>query len=713
MSIQESIRVKDCGDIAFIEFDMVGQKVNKLSSPMMARFKEVIEEIAKSQYKAAILISRKPSIFIAGADIDEIKNMKGRDNIFGLVSSGQKILNQLEDLKIPTIAAIHGACMGGGCEVALACDYRIASDFPATKIGLPEIKLGIMPGFGGCVRLPKLIGVQNALDIILAGKAVNAYKAEKIGLIDKKVHPGILEEKALEMARELIAQGGPKRKTGYKAKGLSNKILESFIGQKIVFSQALKMTKSQTRGHYPAPLKALEVIKKTVCKNREKALDIEANAFCELAETDVSKNLIHVFFLTESVKKQSGVSNREVKPRPVKALGVLGAGTMGGGIAYVAASAGVDVRMKDISADALSKGFQAASQLWNKELEKKRIDKYQMGRNLARLSSTFDFSGFGHLDVVVEAIVEDMNIKKKVITETAQKCSSSCIIATNTSSLSVSEMGEAHPHPENFVGMHFFNPVDKMPLVEVIRGTKTSDEVVATIFDLCKKMGKIPVVVKDGPGFLVNRLLMPWLSEALFMLSDGMDIVKVDRIFTHKFGMPMGPFHLIDEIGIDVCLKVLKIFNKAIGDRAELPKIFEKLSSSGRLGKKGGKGFYIYQGREKNVDPAIYGELGLSSPQSDSNEKEVIERGIYRMINEAAMVLKDEKIIDGPGELDLAMIMGTGFPPFRGGLAKYADSLGAQHIADELDMMASKYGQRFKPTQALVNMAKSSRGFYF
>ncbi|MDZ4662199.1 MAG: 3-hydroxyacyl-CoA dehydrogenase NAD-binding domain-containing protein [Pseudomonadota bacterium] len=712
MSAQESIRLVDRGDIGFIEFDMVGEKVNKLSSPIMARFKEVIEEVSRSQFKAVILISRKPNIFIAGADIEEIKTMKGRENIFKIVSNGQKILNQLEDLKIPTIVAIHGACMGGGCEIALACDYRIASDVPATRIGLPEIKLGIMPGFGGCVRLPKVIGVQNALDIILAGKAVNATKAEKIGLIDKKVHPGILEEKAIEMAREIIERGGAKRKKRYKAKNLTNKLLESYLGNKLVFFQALKMTKSFTRGHYPAPLKALEVIKKTLCKNRDEALIIEANAFAELAETDVSKNLIHVFFLSESVKKQSGIANREIKPRAVKSMAVLGAGTMGGGIAYVAASGAIDVRLKDISSDALAKGFQAASKLWSKELEKKRIDRYQMGRNLARLSSTFDFSGFGQLDVVIEAIVEDMNIKKKVILETAKHCNPNCIFATNTSSLSVSEMGEAHPHPENFIGMHFFNPVDKMPLVEVIRGAKTSDEVVATVFDLCKKLGKIPVVVKDGPGFLVNRLLMPWLSEALFFLSDGMDIVKVDRIYTHKFGMPMGPFHLIDEIGLDVCLKVLKIFNKAIGDRAELPKVFESLAKTGRLGKKGGKGFYIYQGREKNVDPTIYTELGLDAPKASHDEKEIIERGIFRMLNEAAIVLKDEKIVETAGELDLAMIMGTGFPPFRGGLAKYADSLGPQYVTDELEMMSSKFGQRFKPSQAMVNMAKSGRGFY-
>ncbi len=712
MSLVESIRIVDKGDIALVEWDLIGEKVNKLSSPVMKRFSDVIDELAKSKFKAVVMISRKSKIFIAGADIDEIRQFTEPKQILDVVQTGQSIVNKLEDLPMPVIAAINGACLGGGCEVALACDYRIVSEDSSTKIGLPEVKLGIIPGFGGCVRLPKLIGVQGALDIILAGKAVNSDKALKIGLVDKKVHPAVLEEKALEFAREIIASGAKKKKKCFQPRGLGNKFLESSLGLPIVFSTAKKTVLAQSRGHYPAPLKALEVVKKSYCKERTKALKIEAEGFAEVAQTDVSKNLIHVFFLAEGVKKQSGVGAKEVKARPVKSLGILGAGTMGGGIAFVAANNDIEVRLKDINTDAIAKALQTAKKLWDKELEKRKITTYALQRNLAHISGSLDYSGFPQLDVVVEAIVEDMAIKKKIIAETAKNCSPNCIIATNTSSLSVSEMGEAHPKPENFVGMHFFNPVDKMPLVEVIRGKQTSDEVVATIFELSKKLGKIPVVVRDGPGFLVNRLLLPWLSEAMFYLSDGMDIVKVDKIFTHKFGMPMGPFHLIDEIGIDVCLKVLKIFNKALGERAALPPVYEKLLNSKRLGKKGGRGFYIYQGKSKTVDPEIYKELGLSEPKSDHDEKEIIERGIFRMINEAALVLLDEKIVDSPNEVDLGMIMGAGFPPFRGGLLKYADSLGTSVICDELEILASKFGTRFKPTLPLQAMAKTQKKFY-
>ncbi len=712
MSILESIRIVDKGDVGLVEWDLVGEKVNKLSSPVMARLKEVVEELNRSQFKAVVFISRKPKIFIAGADIDEIKTLNERNQILKVVKGGQEIINLVEDLKMPTIAAINGACLGGGCEFALACDYRIATDDSSTKIGLPETQLGLIPGFGGCVRLPKLIGVQNALDIILAGKAVNADKAIKIGLVDKKTHVAQLEEKAIEYAQEIIRAGGKKARKHYCARGLPNKFLESFAGRPVVFSMAAKTVMAQTKGHYPAPLKALQVVKKAFGKSRNTALNIEADGFADVCGTLVNKNLIHIFYMMEAVKKNTGVNDKNIKARPVKSVGIMGAGTMGGGIAFVTAGAGMEVRLKDINHDAIAKGIQAAKKLWDKQLERRRIDKYAEERNLAHISGGLDFSGFGQLDVVIEAIVEDMAIKKKVIAETAKHCKSDVIMATNTSSLSVSEMGEAHPKPENFVGMHFFNPVDKMPLVEVIRGKNTSDEVVATIFELSKRMGKTPVVVKDGPGFLVNRLLLPWLSEALFFLADHMDIEKVDKIYAKKFGMPMGPFHLIDEIGIDVCLKVLKIFNTALGERAPLPPVYEKLYQSKRLGKKGGKGFYIYEGKNKRVDPAIYTELGVGTPSSSHDEKEIIERGIFRMINEAALVLIEEKIVETAAEVDLGMIMGTGFPPFRGGLLKYADSLGSQHITDELEMLASKFGTRFKPTQPLKNLAKSGRGFY-
>ena len=720
MSIQESIRIVPHGDIALIEWDLVGEKVNKLSTPVMTRFKEVIEELGRSNFKVGIIISRKSSIFIAGADIEEIRSLKTREAFLPSLRSAHEVFNALEDLKMPIIAAIHGACLGGGCEMILSCDYRIASEDPGTRIGLPEVKLGIIPGFGGCVRLPRTIGLQASLDIILQGKSVDGAKALKLGLVDQVVHPSILESQAMKFAQELIKDNRlSKRKKRFAAKGFMGKLMESGLVRGKVFSEATKMTLKATSGHYPAPLKAIEVIKKTygidstTASGREKALEIEAEGFSDVGVTAVSKNLIGVFFMMEGVKKKTGVHG-DVKVTPVKRIGVLGAGTMGGGIAYVAADKGVEVRLKDINNNALAIGFAHARELWEKLVKRKRLNSYDLTRKMNLITGGLDFAGFKQLDVVIEAVVEDMKIKQSVIGQAAANTRPDCIIATNTSSLSVTEMSKGHPHPENFVGMHFFNPVDKMPLVEVIRGEKTSDIAVATIFDLAKRMGKLPVVVKDGPGFIVNRLLVPYLIEAAWMLEEGMSVEVVDKMYKKEFGMPMGPFALMDEVGIDVCIKVSKIFHESLGDRIMIPTVMGKLKESGRLGKKNKKGFYLYdeRGKPTGVDQGIYTELGLAAPTNKLTSKEVINRGVYNMISEAALALVEEHIVETPEEVDLAMITGTGFPPFRGGLLRYADTVGTQAICDELEVYATQYGIRFKPSTPLRNMAKTNRTFY-
>lgn len=720
MSILESIKIVPSQeapkDIAIVEFDLVGEKVNKFSTPVMLRLKEVLQELAKSSFKVVIFTSKKPKIFIAGADIDEIKNLTTKEAVEKAVGSGQEIMNMVEDLPQVTIASVNGACAGGGCEFILACDYRIASEDSSTRIGLPETQLGILPGFGGCVRLPRVIGLQAALDVILAGKLLAAKKAFKVGLVDKLVHPAILSLETMKWAQEILKKGPAKRRKTFKASGAVNVILESALGRGIVFSKAKEGVLKATRGHYPAPLKALNVIQKTYgSSNREKSLEIERQGFAEVGITEISKNLIHVFYLTEMVKKQNGVPGVDVKPREVKALGILGAGTMGGGIAYVAADKGIQVRMKDLNFEALGKGIKHASDLWMKLLKRKSIDKFQYRQKMDAVSVGVDYSGFKNLDVVVEAIVEDMKIKQKVIGETAGQMRPDAIIATNTSSLSVTEIAQGHPRPEFFAGMHFFNPVNKMPLVEVIRGAKTSDETIATIFELTKKMGKMPVVVKDGPGFLVNRLLLPYMAEAAFLLQEGMSIEVVDKAFVNEFGMPMGPFALMDEVGLDVCIKVLKIFKKAFGDRVELAPCMEQLEKTGRLGKKNNKGFYLYSadGKRGDVDPSIYTELALGAASNPLTSKECLERGVFAMINECSRALVEDKIVETPHEVDLAMIMGTGFPPFRGGLLKYADSIGSQYVADQLESYASQCkALRLKPSQVLMNMAKNQKKFY-
>ncbi len=715
--MRESVVLKLDGEIGWLELDLKGEKVNKFSTPVMLRIKEVLEEIkSNASIKVLVVVSKKKSIYIAGADINEIKAITTEEEFLKAVEAGQGIMNEFEDLKIPVVAAIHGACVGGGCEFVMSCDYRIASDDKSTRIGLPETSLGIIPGFGGCVRLPRIVGIQQALPMILKGSMggiIDMRKAKKIGLVDEVFPAEIFEEKVKTYVQKILKNGAKKRKKTHKPKGVMNKMIEGPL-KGVAFKKATEGVMKQTHGHYPAVLEAIKVIKDTYgVKNRDKAMKREAKGFIKVAVTDVSKNLINLFFMTEDVKKASGVVGKEVSPRKINHLSVLGAGTMGGGIAQLAADKGIMVRMKDLTNEALAIGFKAASAIWSKKLKRRRLTKFEYKQKMDRLSGGLDYAGFGITDLVIEAIVEDMNIKKAVIAETAKNCKDDAIIATNTSSLRVNEMAEAHPRPENFVGMHFFNPVHRMPLVEVIRGEKTSDEVTATIYELSKRMGKIPVVVKDAPGFLVNRLLLPWLAEAMFLLDDGMDVVKVDRMYTHKFGMPMGPYRLMDEVGLDVCVKVLKIFRASFGERIQTSPILEKLNNPKRMGKKSNLGFYKYGGKKRQeFDQSVLSELGLGSRTNPLSEEECIKRGIYAMINEAARALLEDKIVDTPEEVDLAMIMGTGFPPFRGGLLRYADSVGIKNIVSDLEVYESKYGLRFKPAESLVKLAQEGGSFY-
>jgi 3-hydroxyacyl-CoA dehydrogenase/enoyl-CoA hydratase/3-hydroxybutyryl-CoA epimerase len=707
----EAITIKPEGDFAWVELNLPGEKINKLSSPLMLRLKQVIAELSTSNYKCAVFISRKPNIFIAGADIEEIKALKTCDDAENACLMGQGIFRELENLKIPTIAAIHGACVGGGCEMILACDYRIATNDPSTKIGLPEVNLGVLPGFGGTQRLPRLIGLQAAFDIILAGKTVPAQKALKVGLVDKCVPKEILEKQARIKVLEILKSGGKKRSDHYKPRGMQNKLLESFLGKYVIYNQVGKTLSKRPACFYPAPRKAFEVVKATYGGNIEKGYAKEAKAFGELAVTDISKNLIHIYYMTEGVKKQTGVSS-DVKPNEVKSVGVLGAGTMGGGIAQLAAERDISVRLKDISLDAIGKGLKAAADIFSKALKRRKINKYEYQRKNGLISGGTDYSGFKSIDVVIEAIVEDLNVKKKVLAELETFTKPEVILASNTSSLSISEMSKALARPENFAGMHFFNPVHRMPLIEVIRGEKTSDLACATVYALSKKMGKTPIVVKDGPGFLVNRLLMPYLNEACYVLSDGASVETIDKALL-DFGMPMGPLHLIDEIGIDVAAKVAKILHQGLGIRAEAGPLMNKVVDAKKLGKKNGSGFYLYDssGKKLSVDPKLYEILGLKTPTNPFTKDEIVHRVLFPMINEAAQCL-EENVVTSAEAVDLGMIMGTGFPPFRGGILKWADKLGSEKIADELEMLASKHGERFKPTAPLLRMAKSNKRFY-
>lgn len=704
------IKLKIENGIARIVFDYPDEKFNKLSTPVMQSLDHAADWLLQnaSVIKACIISSAKDGIFIVGADIDEIKNITDVRTGEAAASAGQAIFTKIERLPFPVIALIDGACMGGGTELALACHYRLATDHSKMRIGLPEVLLGIIPGFGGTQRLPRLIGLQRSLQLILTAKTLDAVRAYKNALVDKVVPASFSEKYADEFVAEILSGKKQKYIQRRKIKGLSNRLLES-IGKGLVFSQARKSVLKQTKGHYPAPLKALQAVKEGFSKSLDAGLKIEARYLGEMIVTPISKNLIRIYYLTELIKKSNGISKNGIQPKDFRYTGVLGAGVMGGGIAQLFAANDVDVRLKDINHQAIALGLSSARKVFEGQVKRKRITKKELDRKMAFITGSLDYEGFRRSELVVEAIVENMEIKKKVIAELDAHVGTDTIIASNTSSLSITEMATACKHPENFIGMHFFNPVHRMPLVEIIRGARTSDETVAAIYQFSKKIGKTPIVVKDGPGFLVNRLLMPYLNEAGFLLEEGVRIETLDKTMT-DFGMPMGPCLLLDEVGIDVAYKVGHIFQEAFGARVQGSHAVERLYNDKRLGKKGGIGFYKHANGKPIADPSVYA-LIQPKPTSGISSENMIQRMTYAMINEAAMCLA-EGIAEKPEDVDIGMIFGTGFPPFRGGLLRYADTEGLDKIVSTLEQFSGKFGERFKPCNYLLQMQKSNKNFH-
>jgi len=743
-----------------LTFDLPGDKVNKLSRNVMADFSLILSELEALSGKslsaapsseanaqtptdkienkaidALILLSGKTGNFIAGADIEMIQSVQTAHEAEALSAMGHQLLNRWEDLPFPTIAAIDGAALGGGLELALASSAIVMSNDAAAKVGLPEVLLGLIPGMGGCVRLTQKVGIATALDMILTGKSLSGDRAFKVGVVDACLPREAFDQNVLSWVKSNLSKLRSGRRIAPTPKlggmgGLAGSLLEKNpVGRKLIFKKAIEGVISKTRGKYPAPLQAIQVLQETgvgyaedkkLCgKAREKALTREAHGFGVVAATEVSKNLIRLFFLTEAVKKSVGLPEGvSVKPTQVVSAGVLGAGVMGGGIAQLLADKNISARMKDLNSQALALGIQAASKLFQKQVQKRKLDKRQLLQKLNLISPVLDYSGFRKVDIVIEAVVEKMEVKQKLFQELEGHVGQDCVLASNTSSLSITEMQRVLKHPDRFAGMHFFNPVHKMPLVEVIRGENTSDQTIATLFQLSKQLGKTPIVVKDSPGFLVNRLLVPYLNEAMYLLADGAIIPEIDEALL-DFGMPMGPMELIDEVGVDVGEKVLHILHHAFGDRMMPSPLTPKVVAAGRLGKKNGKGMYCYSGKSKELDPKIYEILGVSSqPEKIASGKvaqvateEIVERCILPMINEAARCL-DEGVVSSPAEVDLGMIMGTGFPPFRGGLLRYADTLGARIAVDRLRKYQERFGARFEPSQALLKRAEYDQKFY-
>lgn len=693
--------------IAVLTFDLPGEKVNKLTTQAMEEFSALLDELAvKNEIKALVFRSGKDTNFIVGADIAEIRNLTDSEAGERLARRGQAVMNKLESLPVPTVAAIHGPCMGGGMELVLACAYRVISNDQRTALALPEVKLGIIPGFGGTQRLPRLVGLTNALDMILTGKSIYSRKARKIGLADEVTYKEILLQRALVMAKAAI---GKPKKTAVRSKGpLIIKLIEGNpFTRPLIFRAAYRNIVKETHGNYPAPLAALESVRYGMARRGEAGYLQEAKLLGRLAPTEVSKNLISVFYLNEMLRKDPHPSSLKI----VNA-GVLGAGIMGGGIAQLFAERGITVRVKDINTGAIGAGLKEAWDIFNKRAKKGVLTTIQARNGFDRITGTTDYSGFGNADVAVEAVVENMDVKKSVLRDFEAVAGESAVYASNTSSLSITEMATASNHPGKVVGMHFFNPVEKMPLVEIVRGGKTSEESIAAIATLSRRLGKLPVVVNDGPGFLVNRILMPYLGEAVALLEEGGKIDEIDQALL-KFGMPMGAFILLDEIGIDIAHKVSEILYQGLGERVKPSPLLGVLYKEGYYGRKNNKGFYRYQNKKRGEpDSAIYGLMPSGPGTNDrAGVEEIIDRTTLLMIKEAALCL-EERIIDRPDLLDAALIFGIGFPPFRGGLLRYADTIGAKAIVEKLESCAKKCGERFAPPASLIEMAKKGKGFY-
>lgn len=696
--------------IGTVTFDTPDSKVNILTAETLKRLDAIIDEIRNNSanLEAVLLVSAKQDIFIAGADIKEIDGITSREEGMEKALAGQDIFNKLEDLPVPTIAVIDGVALGGGCELALACRYRVATFNEKVSIGLPEVNLGILPGFGGTYRLPRLVGLTESLSMILPGKTVDAQKALRIGLVDRLIPQRGMEGFLAEFVNEVK---GKNKRPGYfrkKKKGLPGFLDGNWLGHQIVFDQARQNTLKQTKGFYPAPIQALETIQRNFYMNRTDGLKVEREAFGELVGTEVSKNLINVFYLTERFKKLSVPDADGIKPKKMTKVAVLGAGVMGGGIAQILAYKDINVRLKDINHDAVAKGFQAAAKVFGEAVKRRRLTESQARVKMARITGTTDYSGFANADGVIEAVVENMDIKKKVFAEAARVAPSHTVLFSNTSALSISEMAAAVPDPSRVVGFHFFNPVHRMPLVEVIYGKQTSKETLVTALGLAKTLGKTPILVKDAPGFLVNRILLAYINEAGHLWEEGADIETLDKIMT-DFGMPMGPFLLSDEVGLDVGAKVMHILYEGLGERFKPSAVFDQLLAMKLLGKKNGKGFYIHTGKDRQVNPDL---PHPSSGEGSVPLQEYLDRMVLIMVNEAARCL-EEKIVSDPDSVDVGMIMGTGFPPFRGGLLRHADNLPAGYAVDALERFAHRPGyERFTPCGYLLNLRKQNKKFY-
>ncbi|MGH7531175.1 MAG: 3-hydroxyacyl-CoA dehydrogenase NAD-binding domain-containing protein [Gemmatimonadales bacterium] len=697
--------------IAVVVLDSKGQPVNVISRTVKDEFLACFAALeADSAVRAVAFFSGKPDTFIAGADIEEFVKLTTAAEAERLAADGQEMLERVARFPKPIAVGIQGACLGGGFEFALACHYRVASEHPRTQIGLPEVQLGILPAAGGCQRLPRLIGARAALDMILAGKTERAAKAFRGRMVDELVPPPILADVTIAAARRMADGWRPRRK---RRGGIAGWLLDGNpLGRRLVVRAARKQVLAKSGGHYPAPLAALDAVEHGLRHGIPAGLRLEAQLFGRLAVTDVSRKLVQIFFATTQLKKEPGVPGAP-EPTRVTRLGIIGSGFMGSGIAGTAvAQAEVDVRMKDADLPRVAKGLRAAREILDDRLARRRITRFEHARLVALLSGGDNYAGFGRAELVIEAVFEDLAVKRQVLEEAEAVIPARAVFASNTSTIPITSIAAAARHPDRVIGMHFFSPVARMPLLEVIPGERTEPAAISTAVAFGRRMGKTVIVVKDSPGFWVNRILAPYANEVGHLLAAGASIEEIDGLAV-RFGFPVGPVTLLDEVGLDVAQKVAQVMLAAYGGRLEPPAGpgIAALVKTARLGRKSGRGFYVYRGGKKGgVDPGVYSLLGVH-PNGGPRPAEILQRLTLGMVNEAARAL-GEGVVRSPRDGDVGAIFGFGFPPFRGGPLRYADDLGAGRVVADLEHLADRYGARFAPAEVLVEQSRRGTKFY-
>jgi 3-hydroxyacyl-CoA dehydrogenase/enoyl-CoA hydratase/3-hydroxybutyryl-CoA epimerase/enoyl-CoA isomerase len=693
-------------------FDLKDQSANVFNAMALKELGEVLEVIKKQNVRGLLFTSGKAGGFVFGADVTEFLDhfKKTETELINWIASINHIFNGYEDLPFPKIALVNGFALGGGCEIALTMDYRLAS--PKAAMGLPETKLGIIPGWGGTVRLPRLIGADHAIEWVTGAKHYKAEEALKFGAIDGIIEDLKLEEAGIKLLEKCLSgEMDWKSRVGAKKSPLKLDKIESMMS----FDGSKGFVASLAGPHYPAPVKAVEAMQKASRMDREGALKVEGETFAVCAKTKTAECLVQVFLGDQYLKKVSKKVTKEA--RPVEHAAVLGAGIMGGGIAYQSASMGVPLLMKDIKHEQLELGMNEASKILNKEIERKKMTPEKMAKIISSITPTLSYADFKDTQFVVEAVVENEKIKKAVLADVEKVVGENAILASNTSTISITKLAEGLTRPENFCGMHFFNPVHRMPLVEIIRGEKTSQATIAQAVSYANQMGKTPIVVNDCAGFLVNRILFPYFNGFIFLVEDGIDFQRIDKVM-EKFGWPMGPAYLLDVVGIDTGFHASSIMANAFPDRMGFKHktVLEMMYELKRFGQKNNLGFYEYEidkkGKPvKKVNPAVYDMIKPAiKRQVELTDEDIIMRMMLPMVIEASRCLED-KIVESPIEVDMGLLLGLGFPPFRAGALKYADSMGLKNL-EAASQKFQELGKLYELTPFMKSLAAENKTYY-